>query len=183
MSEERRGRIAVYPGSFDPLTNGHLDIARRAAGLFDTLIIAVYATPAKNLLFSVDERVHLWRAVLATEDLTNVHVERYTGLTVEYVQSIGGHVIIKGLRSPSDFEAEFQQGLMNSELAPDVEMVCLLASLPHLFISSSLIKEVVRLGGEVTGLLPPPVMQALQEKFDPNLRSRLERNSDKRAVP
>jgi len=166
MGEERRRHIAVYPGSFDPPTNGHLDIARRAARLFDTLIVAVNATPTKNLLFSVDEQVHLWREVLAAETLTNVRVECYTGFPVEYVRSVGGQVIIKGLRSPSDFEAEFQQGLMNSELAPGVETVCLLTSLPDLFVSSSLLKEVVRLGGEVTDLLPPLVMRALQEKFE-----------------
>ena len=114
MGEERRRHIAVYPGSFDPQTNGHLDIARRAARLFDTLIVAVNATPTKNLLFSVDEQVHLWREVLAAETLTNVRVECYTGSSVEYARSVGGQVIIKGLRSPSDFEAEFQQGLMNS---------------------------------------------------------------------
>ncbi len=109
-NEKRQKRLAVYPGSFDPLTNGHLDIARRAAGLFDTLIIAVYAFPAKNLLFSVDERIQLWQEVLAAEELTNVQVDKFTNLLVEYVRSVGGQAIIKGLRSPNDFEAEFQQG-------------------------------------------------------------------------
>src|SRR5437899_12851595 len=104
-SEEKQKRIAVYPGSFDPVTNGHLDIARRAARLFDTLIVAVYAAPAKNLLFSADERVQLWQEVLVSEELTNVRVEQYTQLSVEYVRSVGGHAIIKGLRSPNDFEA------------------------------------------------------------------------------
>src|SRR6266516_4965748 len=112
-NEEKHRRLAVYPGSFDPLTNGHLDIARRAAGLFDTLIIAVYAFPAKNLLFSVEERIQLWQEVLAAEELTNVQVDKFTNLLVEYVRSVGGQAIIKGLRSPNDFEAEFQQGLMS----------------------------------------------------------------------
>ena len=107
--EERRTRIAVYPGSFDPLTNGHLDIARRAAHLFDTLIVAVYAYPAKNLLFSADERVALWQEVLAIEELTNVRIEKFTALLVDYVRAVGGEIIIKGLRSPNDFDAEFQQ--------------------------------------------------------------------------
>jgi len=155
----------VYPGSFDPLTNGHLDIARRAARLFDTLIIAIYAAPAKNLLFSADERVMLWLEVLTAEELMNVRVEQYTELTVDYVRSVGGQAIIKGLRSPNDFEAEFQQGLMNRKLAPEIETVCLLTNLQHLFVSSSLLKEVARLGGNVTDMLPPAVVRALQSKL------------------
>lgn len=166
MSNEERHRcIAVYPGSFDPLTNGHLDIARRAARLFDTLIIAIYAAPAKNLLFSADERVMLWLEVLTAEELMNVRVEQYTELTVDYVRSVGGQAIIKGLRSPNDFEAEFQQGLMNRKLAPEIETVCLLTNLQHLFVSSSLLKEVARLGGNVTDMLPPAVVRALQSKL------------------
>src|SRR5437660_10736386 len=109
-NENTHTHVAVYPGSFDPLTNGHLDIARRAAHLFDTLVVAVYALPAKNLLFSVDERLQLWQEVIAAEELTNVRVDKFTELTVEYVRSVGGHAIIKGLRSPNDFEAEFRQG-------------------------------------------------------------------------
>ncbi|HVB76138.1 MAG TPA: pantetheine-phosphate adenylyltransferase [Ktedonobacteraceae bacterium] len=163
--EERRGRVAVYPGSFDPLTNGHLDIARRAARLFDTLIIAVYAFPAKNLLFSVEERLELWREVIAAEGLQNVRVDAFKGLTVDYVRSVGGQALVKGLRSPNDFEAEFQQGLMNRKLAPEIETVCLLTNLEQLFVSSSLLKEVARLGGDVTDMLPSPVMSALQKKF------------------
>ena len=163
--EERRTRIAVYPGSFDPLTNGHLDIARRAARLFDTLIVAVYAYPAKNLLFSVDERVALWQEVLATEELTNVRVEKFTELLVDYVRAVGGEIIIKGLRSPNDFDAEFQQGLMNRKLAPEIETVCLLTNLEHLFVSSSLLKEVAHLGGNVKDMLPAAVLRALHDKI------------------
>jgi pantetheine-phosphate adenylyltransferase len=163
--EERRTRIAVYPGSFDPLTNGHLDIARRAARLFDTLIVAVYAYPAKNLLFSADERVALWQEVLATEELTNVRVEKFTELLVEYVHVVGGEIIIKGLRSPNDFDAEFQQGLMNRKLAPEIETVCLLTNLEHLFVSSSLLKEVAHLGGNVKDMLPAAVLRALHDKI------------------
>src|SRR5438876_3792168 len=92
-NEKRQKHVAVYPGSFDPLTNGHLDIARRAAHLFDTLVVAVYALPAKNLLFSVDERLQLWQEVIAAEELTNVRVDKFTELTVEYVRSVGGHAI------------------------------------------------------------------------------------------
>jgi pantetheine-phosphate adenylyltransferase len=163
--QERHGRIAVYPGSFDPLTNGHLDIVRRAARLFDTLIVSVYAFPAKNLLFTVEERLQLWREVIAYEDLSNVQADTFTGLAVEHVRSMGGHAIIKGLRSPNDFDAEFQQGLMNHKLAPEIETVCLFTNLEQLFISSSLLKEVTRLGGNVQDMLPPVVIQALQKKL------------------
>jgi pantetheine-phosphate adenylyltransferase len=163
--EGKRRRIAVYPGSFDPLTNGHLDIARRAAQLFDTLVIAVYAFPDKNLLFTADERQALWQEVIAAEAMTNVRVEKFTKLLVDYVRSVEGQIIIKGLRSPNDFEAEFQQGLMNRKLAPEIETVCLLTDLQQLFVSSSLLKEVAHLGGNVTGMLPPVVMRALQHKF------------------
>jgi pantetheine-phosphate adenylyltransferase len=164
-NEQKRHRIAVYPGSFDPLTNGHLDIARRAAHLFDTLIVAVYALPAKNLLFTVDERVALWQEVIASEGFPNVRVEKFTALLVDFVRAVGGVAIIKGLRSPNDFEAEFQQGLMNRKLAPEIETVCLLTNLDNLFVSSSLIKEVAQLGGDVSDMLPATVLRALHRKY------------------
>ena len=163
--QEERNRIAVYPGSFDPLTNGHLDIASRGARLFDTVIIAVYAFPAKNLLFSIDERVALWQEVIASAGLTNVRVDKFTGLVVEYVREVGGLAIIKGLRSGNDFEAEFQQGLMNHKLAPEIETVCFFTNLEQLFVSSSRLKEVTSLGGDVTDLLPAVVAQALRHKL------------------
>jgi pantetheine-phosphate adenylyltransferase len=158
-------RIAVYPGSFDPLTNGHLDIARRGANIFDTLIIAVYVNPAKNLLFSIEERVALWQEVITAEGLTNVRVEAFTHLLVDFVRSVGGIAIIKGLRSPTDFEDEFRYGLMNRKLAPEIETVCLLTDLEQLFVSSSLVKEVASLGGDVTDMLPAAVVRALQLKL------------------
>ena len=162
----RQKRIAVYPGSFDPLTNGHLDIARRASKLFDTLIIAVYAYPdAKHPLFSVEERMELWQKVLTEEEMMNIRVDKFTELLVEYVTSVGAHAIVKGLRSPNDFEAEFQQGLMNHKLAPDIETICLFTNLEQLFVSSSLLKEVARLGGDVTDMLPQIVAQELHKKF------------------
>jgi pantetheine-phosphate adenylyltransferase len=164
-NEQQTHRIAVYPGSFDPLTNGHLDIARRSAQLFDTLVVAVYALPAKNLLFSVDERVALWQEVIASEALANVRVEKFTTLLVDFVRSLGGQAIIKGLRSPNDFEAEFQQGLMNRKLAPEIETVCLLTNLDNLFVSSSLLKEVAHLRGDVDDMLPSTVLRALQRKY------------------
>src|SRR5260370_21321864 len=164
-NQEGHKRVAVYPGRFDPLTNGHLDIARRAAHLFDTLIVAVYAVPTKHLLFSLQERVQLWQEVLAAEALPNVHVEPYTQLSIDFARSVGGDVIIKGFRSPGDFEAEFQQGLMNRKLSPEIETICLLTNLEQLFVSSSLLKEVARLGGDVTDMLPSTVVLALQKKF------------------
>ena len=163
--QEKRRRIAVYPGSFDPLTNGHLDIARRAANIFDTLIIAVYSFPAKNLFFSTDERVALWQQVIAAEAIENVQIDKFSSLLVEYVQSVGGQAIIKGLRSSNDFEAEFQQGLMNHKLAPEIETVCLFTNLEQLFVSSSLLKEVTRLGGDVTDMLPTIVVYDLHKKL------------------
>jgi len=165
-NQEGHKRIAVFPGTFDPPTNGHLDIARRASHLFDTLIIAVYAYPAKNLLFSVGERVQLWEEVVAAERLANVQVEQYTELSVAYVRSVGGMAIIKGLRSPNDFEAEFRQGLMNRKLAPEIETVCLLTNLENLFVGSSLLKEVALLGGNVADMLPPAVARALRQKLE-----------------
>jgi pantetheine-phosphate adenylyltransferase len=164
IEERKHQSVAVYPGSFDPVTNGHLDIARRAAKLFGTLIIAVYAYPTKNLLFSVDERIDLWQEVIAAEELENVRVEQFSSLLVEFVHEVGGGVIIKGLRSPNDFDTEFQQGLMNRKLAPEIETVCLMTNLDHLFVSSSLLKEVARLGGDVTDMLPAVVIRALRRK-------------------
>lgn len=164
-TQERSGRIAVYPGSFDPLTNGHLDIARRAARLFDTLVVLVYAFPAKNLLFSVEERLDLWRAVVASERLPNVRVDAFSGLVVDHLRTLGGQVIVKGLRSSNDFDAEFNQGLMNHKLAPEIETVCLFTNLEQLFISSTLLKEVTRLGGNVHDMLPPIVIRAMKKKF------------------
>ncbi|GCE14001.1 pantetheine-phosphate adenylyltransferase [Tengunoibacter tsumagoiensis] len=163
--QQRSQLIGIYPGSFDPLTNGHLDIARRAAQLCERLVIAVYATPSKNLLFTVEERAALWQKVIAEEQLVNVQVETFTGLTIDYARARGATAIIKGLRSSADFEAEFKQGLMNRKLAPEIETICLFTHLEHLFISSSLLKEVARLGGDVTDLLPTTVARALQQKL------------------
>lgn len=159
-------RIAVYPGSFDPLTNGHLDIARRGARLFDELIIAVYAHPEKNLLFSVEERLALWHEVIAAEGLTNVRADTFAHLLlVDYVRSVEGIAIIKGLRSPNDFETEFDQGMMNHKLAPEIETICLFTNLEQLFVSSSRLKEVARLGGDVSDMLPAAVVRALRQKL------------------
>ncbi len=154
---------AVYPGTFDPVTNGHLDIATRAARLFDKVIIAVYDTPDKNLLFTIRERMQLARQSVV--DLLNVEVQSYTGLTVDFAQRVRAETLVRGLRIGADFEGEFEMALMNKNLAPDCELVCLMASLKYQFLSSSLLKEVARLGGNIGDLVPKPVADALREKL------------------
>ncbi len=155
--------IAIYPGSFDPVTNGHLDIVDRAVALFDQLIIGVYDVPQKNLLFSTQERVDLVRKAVA--NLPGVRVESYSGLTVNFARRLNAKVIVRGLRMTSDFEREFEMALMNKKLAPDIELVCLMTSLEYQFISSSLLKEACELGGAIEGLVPEHVATALAEKF------------------
>ncbi|MCH8086799.1 MAG: pantetheine-phosphate adenylyltransferase [Chloroflexi bacterium] len=158
--------IALYPGSFDPVTYGHLDIAQRAAALFDEVVIAVYATPdKKRVLFTTEERMGLVEE--AVKDLANVRVLSYSGLTVEAAREINAQVIIRGLRMVSDFEREFEMALMNKKLAPDIELVTLMSSLEHQFVSSSLLKEVVKLGGDPNSFVPPHVGVALMKKLLP----------------
>ncbi len=154
--------IAIYPGSFDPFTNGHLDVARRASRLFDKLIIGVYATPEKKLMFSQDERVAMARAAVAS--LKNVEVRPYSGLTTEFAKESGVQVIVRGLRVSADFEFEFDLAMMTAKLSPSLEMVCLMASPQYQFLSSSLLKEVARLGGQVDDWVPPAVARALKKK-------------------
>lgn len=154
--------IAIYPGSFDPFTNGHLDVARRAARLFDRLIIGVYATPEKRLMFDLDERVALARSAVAA--LPNVEVRPYHGLTVDFAREAGVQVMVRGLRVSADFEFEFDLAMMTAKLSPDLEMVCLMASPQYQFLSASLLREVARLGGEVADWVPPEVARALKQK-------------------
>ncbi|MGZ3715850.1 MAG: pantetheine-phosphate adenylyltransferase [Ktedonobacterales bacterium] len=158
-------RIAVYPGTFDPVHRGHLDIAKRAAKLVDELVVAVYKTPSKNLLFTTDERVALWQECIAAEGLTNVRVESFEGLIVEFARTQGAQATVRGLRAVTDFEYEFQQALMNRKLAPEIETLMIITALPHLFISSSLLKEVARLGGDLDGIVPPNVERALHNRL------------------
>lgn len=165
-ARSHRRLVAVYPGSFDPVTRGHLDIATRAANLVDQLCVAVYATPSKNLLFTTEERVGLWRDAVAEAGLSNVRVSSYEGLTTEYARSIGAQAIVRGLRAVSDFEVEFQQALMYRQLAPEIETLMIVTSLRHLFLSSSLLKEVARLGGNLDDLVTEAVAQALRKKFE-----------------
>ena len=155
---------AIYPGSFDPVTNGHLDIANRAAALFDQLIIGVYDRPSKHLMFSTEERVNLVKKAVA--HLPNVRVTAYEELTVDFARKMKAKVIVRGLRMSSDFEREFEMALMNKQLNREIELVCLMTSLEYQFLSSSLLKEACELGGDITGLVPKHVAIALKKKFN-----------------
>lgn len=155
--------IALYPGSFDPITNGHIDIATRAARIFDKLVIGVYDLPVKHILFTTDERVEM--AVRAVAHLKNVKVEPYSGLTVAYAKKIGATVMVRGLRMSSDFEREFEMEMMNKKLEPELELVCMMASLQYQFLSSSLLKEVAQLKGCLDNMVPEHVAKALRKKF------------------
>lgn len=159
-------RRAIYPGSFDPITLGHVDVARRAARLFDEVVVAVYEGQEKpGALFTPGERMDLARAVLAETPEANIRVASFTGLTVDYARSQDAGVIVRGLRAVSDFEYEFKLAHMNAHLAPEIEVVCLMTSAGHSFISSSLIREVAALGGDVNGLVPALVGDALRAKL------------------
>ena len=154
---------AMYPGTFDPVTNGHSELVRRAANLFDRVVVAIAASPAKQPMFSFDERVAMANAVFA--DVPNVSVDGYDGLTVEYAAGHDLGVIIRGLRAVSDFEYEFQLASMNRHLDNGVETVFLTPTDENAFISSSLVREVVLLGGDVSGFVHPDVERALQIRY------------------
>ena len=156
-------RTAVYPGSFDPITNGHLDVIQRASRLFDRVIVAVAINESKTPLFSMKERKHL--AGKSVQHLKNVEVDTFTGLLVDYVEEKGGEAVIRGLRAVSDFEFEFQLALMNRKLNERVETIFMMPKETYTFISSRMIKEVAKLGGDVSGFVPQHVGSALKEKF------------------
>jgi pantetheine-phosphate adenylyltransferase len=155
--------IAIYPGTFDPVTLGHVDIAKRGAALFEKLLVAVYATPSKDLLFTTEERVSLFQDAIG--DLANVEVRQFEGLVVRFAREVGAAVIVRGLRSGADFEYEYDMAFMNRRLEPGVDMVSFMTSQEYMFVSSSLLKEVARLGGDVNGMVPPHVVRAVQGKF------------------
>lgn len=157
--------IALYPGSFDPVTYGHLDIATRAARIFDQVVMGVFHTPQKNLLFTTEERVELIRKAIT--DVPNLRVESYTGMTVDFARKLGAKVIVRGLRMSPDFEREFEMALMNKKQAPDIEVFCLMASVQYQFLSSSLMKDAARYGGYIADLVPPHVADALRAKLAP----------------
>jgi len=155
--------VAVYPGTFDPLTYGHMDIIERAAALVGKLVVGIYENPTKQPLFPLEQRVSLVEEAVA--GLSNVRVKAFKGLTVDFIRQVGGKVMVRGLRANSDFEREFEMALMNRKLAPDIELLCLMTSSQYQFLSSSLIKEVAKLGGCLEGMVPEHVAVALREKF------------------
>jgi pantetheine-phosphate adenylyltransferase len=163
LAEERIVTIAVYPGSFDPVTNGHLDIVTRASRLFDTVIMAVFDRPIKNLLFSTAERVALLEE--ATRALPGVKVDTYSTLTVDYVRSVGASIIVRGLRDPRDFEHEFQMAQIHQTLDPQIDVVFFMAGHQYTFFSSSTVREIAALGGDVSWLVPPHIVVALKKAY------------------
>lgn len=161
-------RIAVCPGSFDPITNGHLDVIQRAARLFDRVVVAIAASEAKSPLFNLAERIDLVRQ--SVMHLPNVDAEDFSGLLVDYVARRGAQVVIRGLRAVSDFEFEFQLALMNRKLNEEVETLFMMPRETYTFLSSRLVKEIARLGGDVTEFVPPPVLTALRNRLTSNPR-------------
>ena len=156
-------KLAIYPGTFDPITNGHLSVLNRALKIFDKLIIAILTNPQKTPLFTVEERIHMIKASI--KDKPNIEVESFDGLLVDYVVTKNSNIILKGLRAMSDFEYEFQMALMNRKLNRDIQSVFLMTDYKWFYISSTIIKEAARFGGDISGLAPPIVCKKLQEKF------------------
>jgi pantetheine-phosphate adenylyltransferase len=155
--------VAIYPGSFDPITNGHLDLIQRASALFDKLIVAILRNDEKQALFSVEERMEMLKEVIHC--FPNVEVASFDGLLVDYATECGASVILRGIRAISDYEYELQMALMNRRLQPEIETVFLLAGEAHSFISSRLVKEVIRLRGNIAGLVPPSVEGRLRRRL------------------
>jgi pantetheine-phosphate adenylyltransferase len=155
--------VAIYPGRFDPVTAGHLDIVERGAKLFDRLVVAVFEAPERQTLFSTEERMELLRGALTDEH--SVEVSRFGGLVVDFAHRVGATAIVRGVRMNADFEHEFEMALMNRRLAPDVDVVCLITNIRYQFVRASLLKEVARLGGDVDGLAPPNVVAALRDRL------------------
>ncbi len=154
--------IAIYPGTFDPITNGHLDIATRAARLFEKLIIGVYEKSDKSLSFTTEERVDLTRRAVA--NLPNVEVKSFTGLVIDFAKQEKAQVMVRGLRMSADFEREFEMAMMNKKLFPELDLLCLMASQEYQFLSSSLLKEVASLEGNISDLVPEHVAEALRKR-------------------
>ena len=154
--------IAIYPGSFDPITNGHIDVANRASGIFEKIVVGVYDNPDKQLMFTLEERVELAHKSLA--NLTNTEVMSFSGLVIDFAKKVEAQVMVRGLRVSADFEHEFDMAMMNKRLNPKLELVCLMASPEYQFLSSSILKEVARLGGNIDDLVPRHVAEALRKK-------------------
>jgi pantetheine-phosphate adenylyltransferase len=155
--------VAIYPGSFDPITNGHLDLIERGSAFFDKLIVSILRNDEKEALFSVEERIEMLQEVVG--GLSNVEVGSFDGLLVDYAAQCGASVILRGIRAVSDYEYELQMALMNRRLRPEIETVFLMAGEAHSFLSSRLVKEVIRLGGSIAGLVPPSVEGKLRKRL------------------
>lgn len=164
VSEKTTGSVAVYPGTFDPITNGHLDIIHRGLNLFDRVIIAIASNPSKKPLFSLEERREMIRACFSADE-SRVEIEDVSGLLVDFAYKRGARAIIRGLRAVSDFDYEFQLALMNRRIERDVETVFLMTGFRWIFISSSIIKDAARHGGDVSGLVPDHVCERLRQRY------------------
>jgi len=156
-------RVAIYPGSFDPVTNGHLDIVERGLKIFDKIIVTILHNPAKAVLFSVEERVEMLKTCLNKNK--GVEIDTYNGLLVDYAAQKKAHAILRGMRAVSDFEYEFQLALMNRRLNREIQTIFLMTGLRWIFTSSSIIKEAAQFGGNINGMVPPAVLKKLKEKF------------------
>jgi len=172
VASKPRSHIAIYPGSFDPLTSGHLDLIERGSGMMDRLIVAILRNEDKEPLFSPEERIEMVREV--TRSFGNVEVDAFDGLLVDYAKHCRANVILRGIRAVSDYEYELQMALMNRRLRPEIETVFLMAGEAYSFISSRLVKEVFRLGGDITGLVPASV--------EARLRSRISEEAEKKTA-
>lgn len=163
MKEEEQMRIAVYPGSFDPITNGHLDIIERSSRVYDKVVVGVLSNLSKKPLFSAEERVDLISRV--TGHLDNVEVDTFTGLLVDFAKNKNATVIVKGLRTVADFEYEFQMALLNKALNPEFETMFMMTDTKYSYISSSMVKELAGFRGDLTGLVPAEIIKAIKEKY------------------
>ncbi|MBL75995.1 MAG: pantetheine-phosphate adenylyltransferase [Chloroflexi bacterium] len=160
--------IAIYPGRFDPVTAGHLDIVNRASRLFDEIIIAVFEVPENRTMFTTPERVAMFEDSIG--ELSNVSVKSFSGLVVDYARSQNAKAIVRGIRMNADFEYEFEMALMNRKLAPDIDVVCLMTDIQFQFVRASLLKEVARLGGDIEGLAPSNVITQLNSRIKKDLK-------------
>ena len=156
-------RVAIYPGSFDPVTNGHIDILERGLKLFDKIIVAILLNPGKDPLFTVEERIHMLK--ISLKKINNIEIDTFSGLLVDYAAKKKSHAILRGMRAVSDFEYEFQLALMNRRLNREIQTVFLMTGLRWIFTSSSIIKEAARFGGNINGMVPQIVNHKLKEKF------------------